>query len=74
MNVRPTGLLAVSDEVRRRFPVLRSYVRSADGRIWTWDSVPAGGRSLLDDYRLLQYDVLLGERYALGKVRTAAPR
>jgi Sulfatase len=74
MNVPPTGLLEVSDEVRRRFPVLRSYVRSADGRIWSWESVPAGGRSLLDDYRLLQYDVLLGERYALGKVRTGAPR
>jgi hypothetical protein len=44
------------------------------GRIWSWDSVPAGGQSLLDDYRLLQYDVLLGERYALGKVRTGAPR
>lgn len=65
MNVRPTGLLGVSDEVRRSLPVLSTYVQSADGRVWAWDSLPPEARALVDDQRLLQYDALLGRRYAL---------
>jgi hypothetical protein len=74
MKVRPEGLLAVSDEVRRRLPVVSSYVQTADGRMWSPDSVPADARVLLDDYRLLQYDALLGKRYALLSAGSGAGR
>jgi phosphoglycerol transferase MdoB-like AlkP superfamily enzyme len=69
MNVRPTGLLAVSDQVRRSLPQLSTYVQSADGRVWAWDSLPPGARALVEDYRLLQYDALLGRRYSLEAAR-----
>jgi hypothetical protein len=53
MHVPPRGFLGFTDEVRRRVPVLGSYMR-----------VPAEERALLEDYRLLQYDLLLGSQYS----------
>jgi hypothetical protein len=64
MSVQPSGLLAVSDQVRRSLPVLSTYVQSADGRVWAWDSLPPQARALVEDQRLLQYDALLGRSYA----------
>jgi hypothetical protein len=65
MQIPPPGFLAVTDEVRLRIPVLASYVQGADGEIWSWESLPAEERALMEDYRLLQYDLLLGKQYAL---------
>jgi phosphoglycerol transferase MdoB-like AlkP superfamily enzyme len=65
MGIRPLGFLAVSDAVRRKVPVLASYAQGADGRIWNRDSLPGDERNLVEDYRLLQYDLLLGKRYSL---------
>jgi len=42
--------------------------------MWSPDSVPADARVLLDDYRLLQYDALLGKRYALLSAGSGAGR
>ena len=58
------GFLGVTDEVRRRIPVVGSYLQGPAGQIWRWDSLPAVERELLDGYRLLQYDLLLGHQYA----------
>lgn len=66
MRLEPAGFLAVSDAVRREAPVLASYVRGADGRTWDRDALPGEVGTLLADYRLLQYDLLLGKRYSLG--------
>jgi hypothetical protein len=66
MGIAPSGFLAVTNAVRRELPVLASYVQGADGRVWDWDSVPADKQRLIKDYRLLQYDLLLGEQYSLG--------
>jgi phosphoglycerol transferase MdoB-like AlkP superfamily enzyme len=66
MGLQPPGFLAVSDAVRRKAPVLASYVRGADGRTWDRDALPGEVGTLLADYRLLQYDLLLGKRYSLG--------
>jgi hypothetical protein len=66
MGIAPPGFLAVTDAVRRELPVLGSYVQAADGRVWDRDSVPVEKRTLIEDYRLLQYDLLLGEQYSLG--------
>jgi sulfatase-like protein len=65
MGIPVSGFLAVTDEVRRRVPVVGSYLQGPTGEIWGWDSVPARERTLLEDYRLLQYDLLLGKQYAL---------
>jgi hypothetical protein len=65
MRLSPPGFLAVTDEVLRRVPVMTSYLQGPHGEIWSWDSLPAPERTLLLDYRLLQYDLLLGKHYAL---------
>jgi sulfatase-like protein len=70
MGIPASGFLAVSDDVRRRIPVVGSYLQGPEGDIWGWDSLPARERTLLEDYWLLQYDLLLGKQYAL-RPRTA---
>ena len=64
MGIPASGFLAVTDDVRLRIPVVASYLQGPEGEIWGWDSLPARERTLLEDYRLLQYDLLLGEQYA----------
>jgi hypothetical protein len=66
MGIVPPGFLAVTDAVRRELPVLGGYVQAADGRVWDRDSVPTAEQTLIEDYRLLQYDLLLGKQYSLG--------
>jgi hypothetical protein len=65
MGIVPSGFLGVSDAVRRKVPVLGSYAQGADGKRWNRDSLPGDERILVEDYRLLQYDLLLGKRYSL---------
>jgi hypothetical protein len=65
LGVPRAGFLAVADSVRRAMPVLAEHVRDAEGRSWPRDALPADLRTLLADYHLLEYDLLLGERYAL---------
>jgi hypothetical protein len=50
----PSGFLGVVGEVRRKLPVLASY-----------DALPAELRAVVEDYRLLQYDLLVEKQYAL---------
>jgi hypothetical protein len=66
MSISPAGFLAVTDAVRLKVPVLaRSYVQRADGNMWEPDSLPGEERAVVEDYRLLQYDLLLGKQYSL---------
>jgi phosphoglycerol transferase MdoB-like AlkP superfamily enzyme len=53
MGIPLSGFLAVTDAVRRRVPVLTGY----DG---------GEERMLLEDYRLVQHDLLFGHQYLLG--------
>ncbi|MHB1223960.1 MAG: LTA synthase family protein [Gemmatimonadaceae bacterium] len=79
MGIAPSGFLALTDAVHRDMPVVSSYVQRADGTRWRRDGLPARERRLLDDYWLLQYDLLLGRQYALvgtpigGPARIARP-
>lgn len=73
MRLSPPGFLAITGEVLRRVPVVASYLQGPEGEIWRWDSLPAPERILLEDYRLLQYDLLLGKRYALRPDLAAPP-
>ena len=63
MGLPRTGLFAVTDSVRRAFPVVSACVESAEGRLWPRDGVPASLRGPIEDYRLVQYDLLLGRGY-----------
>jgi phosphoglycerol transferase MdoB-like AlkP superfamily enzyme len=69
MGVPPSTLLAITDSIRRTLPVVGMVVESADGRLWSRDSVPATLSGPLDDYRRVQYDLLLGEGFALSRQR-----
>jgi phosphoglycerol transferase MdoB-like AlkP superfamily enzyme len=73
MGISPRGFLAVSDTVRRRLPVMTKYAQRADGSLWSLDSLPADERRLVEDYRLLQYDILLGKRFWLRDSATVPP-
>ena len=64
MGIARTGLLAVTDSLRRVFPVVSAVVESSDGRLWPRDGVPPALRRPIDDYRVIQYDLLLGRRFA----------
>ena len=64
MGVARTGLFAVTDSVRRVFPVVSACIESLDGTLWPRDGVPAALRGPIEDYRLVQYDLLLGKAYA----------
>ena len=62
LNLEPTQFLALNDAVRRTMPVL--------GRVpdcgWGEGDLPGldqTAQALLSDYRLLQYDLLLGKSY-----------
>jgi hypothetical protein len=65
MRIPPPGFLAVTDAVRLKVPVLTSYVQGANGNMWDRDSLPSEERAVVEDYQLLQYDLLLGKQYSL---------
>ena len=59
------GILAASDTVRRRLPVMGRHARTIDGHSWDLDSLPASLDSMVRRYELLQYDLLLGKGYTI---------
>ncbi|HKH91997.1 MAG TPA: LTA synthase family protein [Gemmatimonadaceae bacterium] len=61
IGVPRTGLFAIADSVRHVLPVAGTVVQDASGRLWLPADVPAQFRGLLDDYRLVQHDMLLGQ-------------
>ena len=72
MGLPRTALFAVTDSVRRATPIVSEVVQGGDGRLWSRDSVPASLRRSLDDYRLVQYDLLFGDRAVVGGAAAAA--
>jgi hypothetical protein len=65
IGLRPTGSLALAADVYSHFPVLSKYVQTADGRLFAPQSDGMPFQQLIEDYRLIQYDLLLGKQYAL---------
>jgi phosphoglycerol transferase MdoB-like AlkP superfamily enzyme len=65
MDIKPTGFLALNDRLRSHVNVLSSYVQTADGVRLPRGTVQPDYADLLRDYQLLQYDLLLGEQFAL---------
>jgi phosphoglycerol transferase MdoB-like AlkP superfamily enzyme len=66
MGMHPSGSLALTADVSAHFPVLSHYVKTADGRLFSSKDPDLPFRPLLDDYRLIQYDLLQGKQYALA--------
>ncbi len=70
MGIKPTGFLALNEVIRSHISVLSGYVQTADGRRYLRDAPDIPGRRIIEDYRLIQYDLLMGEQYALKYFRT----
>jgi hypothetical protein len=66
LGLHPLGSLALSAEVYSRFPVFSKYVQTADGRLFAPQSQNLPFPQLIEDYRLIEYDLLLGKQYASG--------
>jgi hypothetical protein len=66
LGIPARGLIGLTDSLRQRVPVLtRAYLRGRDGVAREWDALPDEIRPVVDDYRLLQYDLLLGDQFTL---------
>lgn len=64
LNLEPTHLLAVNDAVRRAIPVLGHRVPECGWGGTDARPLDSVARVLIHDYRLLQYDVLIGRNYS----------
>jgi hypothetical protein len=70
---RPTGFLGLHRSVRSILPVLSTVMKSDTGDLATSaDALPPRARRLRDDYRLLQYDALFGERFLMRAMHPTA--
>ncbi len=66
LGMSPDGIFAISADLYSHFPVFSKYVRTTDGKIFAPQSPQMPYQQLVEDYRLIQYDLLLGKQYALG--------
>lgn len=66
IGLKPTGSLALTADVYKHFPVLSKFVQTSDGRILEPESDEMPFPQLIENYRLIQYDLLLGKQYSLG--------
>ena len=67
-GVKTEGFLRVVDQLDGRLSLVSRQVIGAHGRLWTPEATPAPYRRLIDDYRLLQHDVLFGRSYLAAGV------
>jgi phosphoglycerol transferase MdoB-like AlkP superfamily enzyme len=66
MGVRGPVMMGLTDSLRRHLPVITPrFLIDDQGNEWERDKAPQPARMLLDDYRMLQYDLLMGGRYSL---------
>jgi hypothetical protein len=71
LGIRPTGFLGFVDEFHRRIPVFSRLREDRDGARWGPGADPARYQAWVDDYALLQYDLLLGAQHS---IRAASER
>jgi phosphoglycerol transferase MdoB-like AlkP superfamily enzyme len=65
LQLRASGSLALNAAVQSRFSVLSQYVKTADGRQFLPQEAEVPSQPILDDYGLIEYDLLKGRQYAL---------
>jgi hypothetical protein len=74
IGIEPSGFLALNDALRSRLAVMANgCLQTTDGKLITWGSAPQPLLHLLEDSRLLQYDMVLGEQYG-GKGQPGSRR
>ena len=70
LNLEPSDFLAVNDALRRTIPVLGERVPECGWGAGGLEPLDPAARVLVGDYKLLQYDLLLGRNYASATTRT----
>ncbi len=65
LGIEPTGFLALNEALAARLPVLSTYVQTARGDLLKPADVPEPDRALINDFAVIQYDVLFGRQYTL---------
>jgi hypothetical protein len=65
MNISPEGFLAMTDEVRLSVPILTNRDQGGEDSGGSRDPLSGEIRELMDRYRLVQYDLLLGKQHFL---------
>jgi hypothetical protein len=67
IGIEPDGFLALNDALRDQLTVMSGpCLQTSSGKLISWDAAPRPLAHLLADYRLLQYDALLGKQYSRG--------
>ncbi len=65
MELQPRGIFSLSADVYSHFPVFSRYVQTWDGHLFDPAAPDLPLRNLVEEYRLMQYDLLIGSQYAL---------
>lgn len=65
-GMRPTGFLAVVGEIGKRMSIISRGLVGRGSSRWSTQTMPPEHGELLNDYRLLQHDVLFGESHLLS--------
>ena len=66
IGIQPTGFLAINDAMRKQLSVFSNgCIQTKDSQPTAWDTASPALLHLMNDYRLLQYDMLLGEQYVM---------
>jgi hypothetical protein len=63
MGIRGSSILALTGTLRHELPVFAPHAGAPGGKVWRLDSLPPRFQTVLEDYRLMQYDQLLGKQY-----------
>jgi hypothetical protein len=66
LGLRPEGVFAFLTDFYSRFPVFSKYVQTVDGQVFLPQSMGLPFQRMVQDYRLIQYDLLMGKQYALA--------
>jgi hypothetical protein len=72
-GIQPQGLFAWLQPLYEQCPVVSRDLFYADGTVKTWDELSPEVQQMVQDYRLLQYDILLGENYSAEIWAKAVP-
>lgn len=72
LGYEPDGFFVLNEAFGSRIRVLSSFVETADGARFSRDSVTPAAREIIDDMRLIQYDLLFGDQLALRPLPPAA--
>lgn len=67
LNVQSTPYTILLDELKRTLPVIRwgGYLYEPNEEYVFEDELPESARELVEDYRMIQYDINAGEQYAV---------